>query len=37
MAAHRKRRQRLRKGDKRLAVAGVTALAILITIYALAG
>lgn len=37
MATRKKRHQRLRKGDKRLAVAGVTALVILITIYALAG
>jgi len=37
MATPKKRRHRLRKGDKRLAIAGVTALAILITIYALAG
>jgi len=36
MAAQKKRR-RLRKGDVRLAVAGVIALAILIVVYALAG
>jgi len=36
MANRKRRRRELRRGDRRLIIAGVTALAILIAIYAMA-